>query len=533
MSGDMPNGTDGGNGDGRDRPSGPTLTHSQAINRLHDLRTQMSAIVELENPTDEDDRYFTELEREFAEVDGHRRRLERDAALAAVRSTTDGLSATAYLRTERGAFGGHPMANARSGSASGAGYDRDPLLDPDSIEERRFRNPWAFDEVRTFGRAPEQVSAEWHARALSAAERMQGCDDAIRQAATKMIERWDDEDANLSRFMLALSNPDYLRGWTKLFRAGDAAAALNDGERQAIATVRQIARATRALSLTDSAGGYLVPFQLDPTVVLTANGSVNEIRQAARQVVAIGDTWNGVSSNAVAWSYDAEATQVSDDSPTFAQPSIPIYKADGFVPISLEAIQDAANITAEVANLMAEGKDILEASAFAVGSGVGMPTGVVTALTGSASVVNAASDTALAIGDIYKLHGSLPARYRRRSSWLANNLIYNMVRQFGTDLWGSLGDDRPPGLLGRPVLEAEDMDGTISAGADNVLIIGDFSNYVIADRIGMTMEFIPHLFQQTTAGSGFGRPTNQRGWLAYVRHGADSINDGAFRMLQA
>lgn len=538
---DSPADPTGQRGTGEARPSGPTLTHSQAINRLHDLRTQMSAIVELEQPTDEDDRYFSELEREFAEVDSHRRRLERDAALAAVRSTTDGLSATAYLRTERGAFGGHPMVSRGGGvgdmrgSSSGNGYDRDPLLDPDSIEERRFRNPWAFDEVRTFGRAPEQVTAEWHSRALSAAERMQGCDDNIRQAATKIIERWDDEDANLSRFMLALSNPDYLRGWTKLFRAGDAAAALNDGERQAIATVRQIARATRALSLTDTAGGYLVPFQLDPTVVLTANGSVNEIRQAARQVVAIGDTWSGVSSNAVAWSYDAEATQVSDDSPTFAQPSIPIYKADGFVPISLEAIQDAANITAEVANLMAEGKDILESSAFAVGSGVGMPTGVVTALTGTPSVVNAASDTALSLADVYKLHGSLPARYRRRASWLGNNLIYNLIRQFsvGMDLWGSISEDRQTTLLGRGVLEAEDMDGTISAGADQVLIIGDFSNYVIADRIGMTMEFIPHLFQQTAAGSGFGRPTNQRGWLAYVRHGADSINDGAFRMLQA
>jgi predicted phage gp36 major capsid-like protein len=55
----------------------------------------------------------------------------------------------------------------------------------------------------------------------------------------------------------------------------------------------------------------------------------------------------------------------------------------------------------------------------------------------------------------------------------------------------------------------------------------------VADRIGMTMEFIPHLFQQTTAGSGFGRPTGQRGWLAYVRHGADSINDAAFRILKA
>lgn len=530
-----PRGTDGGAGDGRDRPSGPTLTHSQAINRLHDLRTQMSAIVELENPSDEDDRYFTELENEFREVDGHRRRLERDAALAAVRQTTETLSATAYLRTERGAFAGHPMLQRGTSNpaSSGAGYDRDPLLDPDSVDERRFRNPWAFDEVRTFGRDPSQVTAEWHARALSAAERMTGCDDRIRSAATHIIERWDDEDANLARFMLSLSNPDYLRGWTKLFRAGDAAAALTDAERSAIATVRQVARSTRALSLTDTAGGYLVPFQLDPTVVLTANGSVNEIRQAARQVVAIGDTWNGVSANAVTWNYQAESTPVVDTSPTFAQPSIPIYKADGFVPISLEAIQDAANITAEVANLMAEGKDILESSAFAVGSGTAMPTGIVTALTGSPSVVNAASDTALGIADVYKLHGSLPARYRSRSSWLANNLIYNTVRQLGQDLWGSLGQDRPNGLLGRPVLEAEDMDGTISAGADNVLIIGDFSNYVIADRIGMTMEFIPHLFQQATAGQGFGRPTNQRGWLAYVRHGADSINDGAFRMLQA
>lgn len=516
----------GGDGSVDDRDAsgerrGPTLTHSQCINRLHDLRTQMSAIAELENPSEEDDRYFQELREEFDTVDQHRRRLERDATLAQVRDRTEGLSAAGYLRSERGAFDTH---------RSGEGHDRDAILEPDSIDELRFRNPWAFDEVRTFGRDPGAVSGEWHARALSACERMQGTTDEVRQAATHIIERWDDEDANLSRFMLALSQPAYLRGWSKLFRAGDGQASLTQEETQAVATVRQVARQTRAMSLTDTAGGYLVPFQLDPTVVLTANGSVNEIRQAARQVVAIGDTWNGVSAGAVAWSYDAEATEVSDDSPTFASPSIPIYKADGFVPISFEAIQDAANITAEVAGLMAEGKDILEASAFAVGSGTGMPTGIVTALTGTPSVVAAASDTALAVGDIYKLQGSLPARYRRNASWLANNLVYNMIRQFGTnyEMWGSLGDDRQPTLLGRRALEAEDMDGTIAAGNDYTLIIGDFSNYVIADRIGMTMEFIPHLF-----GTANGRPKGQRGWLAYVRHGADSINDGAFRMLQS
>ena len=71
------------------------------------------------------------------------------------------------------------------------------------------------------------------------------------------------------------------------------------------------------------------------------------------------------------------------------------------------------------------------------------------------------------------------------------------------------------------------MDGVINAGAtNNVLIFGDFSNYVIADRVGMTVETIPHLF--ATANN---RPTGQRGFYAFYRLGADSVNDGAFSML--
>jgi HK97 family phage major capsid protein len=95
-----------------------------------------------------------------------------------------------------------------------------------------------------------------------------------------------------------------------------------------------------------------------------------------------------------------------------------------------------------------------------------------------------------------------------------------------------LGDNRPANLLGRTIGEAEDMDGTITAGSENYMaVFGDFNNFVIADRIGMTVEFIPHLFQQTTAGTGIGRPTGQRGWFAYYRVGSDVVNPGAFRML--
>jgi len=73
------------------------------------------------------------------------------------------------------------------------------------------------------------------------------------------------------------------------------------------------------------------------------------------------------------------------------------------------------------------------------------------------------------------------------------------------------------------------MDGSINAAAtaDNfVLLFGDFSNYVIADRIGMSVEFIPHLFHTTS-----NRPSGSRAWFAHYRVGANVVDAGAFSLL--
>lgn len=499
--------------------TGPQLTHSQAVNRCRDLNAELERLEQIDEPSPEEEARFIEATNEFHETNEWRKKLERRAARAEVRSIVDGDMRTATTR-----FGQQSLAGRLE---NGAGYDCDPILEPDSVEAGRFRNPWDLREVRTFGRSREEVNAELRARALSAIEQMPSASDDIRQAATTIVERFDDKDATLARLALVGSSPDYVRAFSKA--ATNRLHELNDDEKRALDAVR-------SLSLTDSAGGYLVPFQLDPTVIVTANGSRNDIRKVARQVVATGDVWNGVSAGAVAWSWDAEASQVSDDSPTFAQPSIPVYKAAGFVPVSIEALQDMANGAAEVARLLAEGREILEAGAFAIGSGSGQPTGVVTGLVGSGSIVNSATTDTLAVGDLYAVQGGLPARYRANASWLATNAFYNRARQFdvygGSSLWAQLGDDRPAMLLGKPIYEAEDMDGVINASADNYMaVFGDFENFVIADRIGMTVEFIPHLFQQTTAGSGFGRPTGQRGWYAYYRTGSAVVNTGAFRML--
>jgi hypothetical protein len=62
-----------------------------------------------------------------------------------------------------------------------------------------------------------------------------------------------------------------------------------------------------------------------------------------------------------------EAGPVSDDTPTFAQPSITIRAARGFVPASLEVWMDARDILDTLQTLMIEGKNDLEARVLVAG----------------------------------------------------------------------------------------------------------------------------------------------------------------------
>ncbi len=498
------------------RGNGPTLTYSQARNRADDIHARMEQINELDNPTEEENAEFRSLVEEFEQLDVHMHRLERAAEMARVNSMRAGAGEGARPR--------RTVAGTSQGSRDD--YDRDSILEPDSIEDCRFRDPWNLDDVRTFGRDADAVSGEFRARALSAIAKMPGASDSIRQAATEIIEKFDSKDSRLARFALVTSKPAYLRAWSKL--AVGKGHALTDVEQRAIADVE----AFRAMSLTDSSGGYLVPFQLDPTVIVTSSGVRSDIRQAARQVVATGDVWHGVSSANVSWSFDSEGSEVSDDSTTFAQPTIPNYMARGFVPISIEGMMDEQNVAQEVGRLLAGGKDDLEATKLTVGTGSGEPTGLITALAAASPsvVVQTATTATFALADVYSLQSALPARFRSNASWLANNLTYNKIRQFDTagggGFWSNLTSDRPPQLMNRDALESEAVVSTTTTGS-NLAVFGDFQSYVITDRLGMAVEFIPHLVGANR------RPTGQRGWFAYYRVGADVVNPNGFRLLQA
>lgn len=400
--------------------------------------------------------------------------------------------------------------------------DLDPVGEPGSVRDASaIDNPWDLDVARRAG------VSELAARARTAAERASGLSDRQRETLTRFVDTLaSDEDSrgasDVLRHIVTTSSPEYMREWGSAFRS-----ALAGG----VPDTRYLEKVKRAMSLTDGSGGYAIPQQLDPTLILTSDGTTNPIREIARKVTATGDVWNGLSTTHATWSWDGEAGEVSDDATTFAQPSITVAKAQGFIPFSIEIQGDYPNFTEDLQRVLARGRDDLEAAAFVTGTGTNQPIGIVTALTGGSYEVSSNSTDTFAVGDVYDLEEELPAKYRRNAQWTADKAIYNDIRQFGTDdghfLWERIGAGQPPLLLGYPAHEASEMDGVINAGSENyVLILGDWENYVIADRIGMTLELVPHLF-----ATGNNRPSGQRGFYAWYRVGADSVNDGAFRML--
>jgi HK97 family phage major capsid protein len=109
--------------------------------------------------------------------------------------------------------------------------------------------------------------------------------------------------------------------------------------------------------------------------------------------------------------------------------------------------------------------------------------------------------------------------------------VQNEVRGFDTSggLSNQTVDLTAPysfALLGKPYYENSAFPAfTGTTGASNILVVGDFRNYVIFDRIGSRVELVPHLLGSNRI------PNGKRGLVFWWRVGADSVNDSAFRML--
>jgi len=277
---------------------------------------------------------------------------------------------------------------------------------------------------------------------------------------------------------------------------------------------------------------------LDPSVIPTSNSTVNPFRAISRVIQITGSTWKGVTSPGITASYAAEGTESSDNAPVLAQPQADPERAQVFIPFSIEIGGDWSALESEMAQLVQDAKDDLEANKFVHGLGhttFNQPEGL---LVGGTAIVSTVAATALAAADIYALEEALPPRFRPRARIVGNRKQYNRVRQIdtagGAQMWIRIGDglrnadDGALGeaLLGYPTHESSEMVSTLTS-ASSILTIGDFSYFAIVDRVGMNAEVVPHLF-----GSSNRYPTGQRGLYFWWRNTSDVTHFNAFRTLK-
>lgn len=396
------------------------------------------------------------------------------------------------------------------------------------------RNIWDMDEARSVSDSPTAFAAELRSRAADAIEQNFATDD-YREQQTRLLDRGGlgraNGDANedaVARHWLTFANPEYRENFGKALR----------GDMAAMSYCQGVTSRAWAGDGTTTTGGFAIVPDYDVTLLLINAGTTNPFRQISRVVQTNSNTWYGLSTAGVTAGWITEATEEGDDTPAVAQPSITIQRAGAYLQASLEVVADS-NLGAEVGMLIADAKDTLEASAFATGTGGGQPYGVVTQCqTLNAYVFGDSGSTVekdIVISDIYALDNALGPRWRQNASFVANKSIWNQVRQLdtvgsGNNFWVDFGAGLPPTLIGYPVYESSAMDSTIVSGSqDDVILLGDFRNgYIIADRIGMTMQFNPLVVGTNR------RPTGEVGWFAYWRTGAnvaDTTNASHFKLL--
>ena len=406
-------------------------------------------------------------------------------------------------------------SRARWGSVQ-VGAKRDDPFDGD---------PRTVSEQQALTRARQVLDTDEHSAHLRA--------DQKERLAKLLRTRNSDMDGDvLARLMLATENPLYRSAFQKYASGSNA---FTSEEARAIEQVRMVKRALSVGGSGGADGGFAVPVLIDPTIIMTDQGSENDLLRLARVETITNDTWRGISSAGVTWKFDAEAAEATDNSPKTARPEVATKRADGFIPFSIEIGMDWPGFAENMSMLLGEGYDELLAEKLTVATNANEPSGLIPELQASTQnpnvIVHLASAGTLAAADIYGLWAALPQRFRRQANtaWLSSTDVQNTIRQLGTvdpNFSVDITQEAIPRMFGRQYPMNDFMeDVPTGSGLEPLLVVGDFRGFVVAQRAGMTVEFIPMLMGPNN------RPTGERGWFAWARVGSGVVNPNGFRLL--
>lgn len=275
------------------------------------------------------------------------------------------------------------------------------------------------------------------------------------------------------------------------------------------------AASTYANESVGADGGFLVPPQYSSEIMSVIEGTESLISRT-RQVPVSGNqfvmpsnetTAHGTTGIQAYW--DGEADTITATKPAFANRTIRLNRLTALVPVTEEALEDAASLGSWVQMEAGDKMAYKVTDAILNGNGVGKPLGVLAApcLVTVTKETSQAASTVLA-ANVLKMYSRMPARNRANAVWVINQDVEPLLPQMsvavknvaGTENVGGFPVYVPPGgltgsqygtLLGRPIVMTEASPALSSAGD---ITLADFSQYITITRGAVKADQSMHFY---------------------------------------
>jgi HK97 family phage major capsid protein len=346
----------------------------------------------------------------------------------------------------------------------------------------------------------------------------------------------------LAQHVVITSSEAYESAFAKSI--AEAKPAWSPEERGAIEAWREYAtdRARKEQRAASEGGsfGLAIPILIDPSVIIQSQDQAEILAPwGAKQVLITTSAWHGVSSAGATIAFEAEAATAPDAAVTLAQPTVPVYKVDGVIVASYELYMDYPSFSSEALRMFGAALNDNVSNYTATGSGSSVPTGIITAMAAASSPSHVKVTTAgtVVANDVRAVFAALPERYQANASWMLSPSMVQAVSALAAPSvtnglapgdWVPPAQGQPARLLGRPVIVSSySTSFSSSTGSLTWAVVGDFSRFLIATRLGSTLELVPQIFDM----AGTGRPTGQRGLYYLARWGSAPVDLQAFRAL--
>lgn len=268
---------------------------------------------------------------------------------------------------------------------------------------------------------------------------------------------------------------------------------------------------------SDTSGGFLVaPQQFVAELIKSVDNMVHIRAKATKFQVPTAASMGAPSLAADPADADwtAEILTGSEDSTmAFGKRELYPHPLAKRLKVSNKMLALVPGADALVRNRLAYKFAVSQEKGFLTGSGSNQPLGVFTASTNGIStgrdVSTGNTGTSPTFDGLISAKFALKGEYWNRADWIFHRDVLAVVAKLkdgeGQYLWReSVRAGEPDTLLGRPVHMSEYAPNTLTS-ALYVGILGDFSNYWIADALDMQIQVLKELYAETNQTGYIGR----------------------------